>query len=78
MVAILGTVVFASAFAVSVAVIAAMIAPQWRRIARLAAGHREEPFAPLAQLAVAERHIAVRRWASRSSAFDVSRLRAAA
>lgn len=35
------TAVFAGAFAGSVATIAAMVAPQWRRIARLACGHVE-------------------------------------
>lgn len=78
MVAVLGFIVFAGAFLVSCAVIAMMVAPQWRRILSLATGHREEMFAPLAQLAVAERRIAVRRWASRPVPPAISRLRAAA
>lgn len=56
--------IFAGAFILSVTVIYAMIAPQWRRILDLAAGNPERAFAPLQTLATAERRIAVRRWAS--------------
>ena len=58
--------VFASAFAVAVMVIVSSIAPQWRRIMRLAAGHIEPSFQPLQTLALAERRIAVRRRVSAS------------
>ncbi|HEX8554388.1 MAG TPA: hypothetical protein VF695_06750 [Sphingomonas sp.] len=64
MMMVVGTLIFAGAFAVSLAVIALAVGPQWRRIGRLAMGHVEAPFAPLATLAHAERRIAVRRWAS--------------
>lgn len=64
MMLVVGTLIFTGAAAVSVAVIGMAVGPQWRRIVRLAAGQIEEPFAPLATLAHAERRIAVRRWAS--------------
>lgn len=64
MVAVVGFLVFATAMAVSVGVIAAMVVPQWQRIARLAAGRVEPEFQPLSLLAGAERRIAVRRWAA--------------
>ena len=56
--------IFTGAFILSITVIYAMIAPQWRRILNLAAGNPERSFAPLQTLAIAERRIAVRRWAS--------------
>ena len=56
--------VFAGAMAMALAAIWTTVAPQWRRVLRLAAGHVELPFQPLAQLAHAERRIAVRRWAA--------------
>lgn len=74
----LGITVFAGALATSSAVIWTSVAPQWRRIARLASGHVEPSFAPLAQLAVAERRIAVRRWAAAPIPAAMNRLRAAA
>ena len=61
---VVSALLFSSALAVSVAVIALAIGPQWRRIARMAMGHVEPSFAPLETLALAERRIAVRRWAS--------------
>ena len=78
MIAIFGVMIFAGALATSVAVIAAMIAPQWRRIASLAAGNVEAEFTPLRALAIAERRIAVRRWATASAPASVNRTRAAA
>ena len=78
MIAFLGFVIFAGAFAASVAVIAMMVAPQWQRIMSLATGHVEPSFAPLAQLAGAERRSAVRRWAGRPVPAAINRLRAAA
>ena len=78
MMMVVGSLVFTAAFAVAAFVIYAMIAPQWRRIMRLAAGHVEEPFAPLASLAQAERRIAVRRWASAPAPASPHRLREAA
>jgi len=77
MVAILSTMIFAGALATSIGVIAAMIAPQWRRIASLATGHLEPSFTPLRTLAIAERRIAVRRWAA-APAPVAGRMRAAA
>ncbi|NYD90258.1 hypothetical protein [Sphingomonas melonis] len=78
MVAVVSVLVFAGAFAVAAGVIAATVAPQWQRIVRLASGHVEPAFAPLSQLASAERRIAVRRWASAPVPAGVRRLRAAA
>ena len=78
MVAVLGVVVFAGAFLTAVGVIAATVAPQWRRIVSLASGNVEPAFAPLSQLASAERRIAVRRWASAPLPAGVNPLRAAA
>lgn len=56
--------VFTGAMALAVAAIWSTVAPQWRRIAALAAGRIEQPFQPLADLAQAERHIALRGWAT--------------
>ena len=78
MVAVIGFTVFAGAMALSIGVIAMMVAPQWQRIMSLATGHREVGFAPLATLAVAERRIAVRRWAAQPVPPAFSRMRAAA
>ena len=78
MVAVISFTIFAGALAVSIGVIAMMIAPQWQRIASLATGHREMGFAPLATLAVAERRIAVRRWAAQPVPPAFSRMREAA
>jgi hypothetical protein len=78
MMAVLGVLVFTGAFALSVGVIASMVLPQWRRIARLASGQLEAPFSPLAELAVAERRIAVRRWAAAPVPAELRRFRAAA
>jgi hypothetical protein len=64
MMEVVGSLVFVGALGLALAVIWTSVAPQWRRIARLAAGRVEEPFAPLASLAMAERRIAVRRWAA--------------
>lgn len=62
--AMVATAVFVGAMALALGVMWTSIAPQWRRIARLALGHVEEPFHPLDTLARAERRIAVRRWAA--------------
>ncbi len=78
MVATFSVLVFVGAFLAAVGVIAATVAPQWRRIVRLASGNTEPAFAPLSQLASAERRIAVRRWASAPIPAAVRRLRAAA
>ena len=64
MMQVLDAAIFAGAFGFSAATIAAMLAPQWQRIVALASGHREETFAPLRQLALAENRIAVRRWSA--------------
>lgn len=78
MVAVVSVLVFAGALLVAVSVIVASVAPQWQRIARLAMGNVEPAFAPLSQLASAERRIAVRRWASAPTGVDARPLRAAA
>lgn len=78
MVAAVSVLVFVGAFLAAAGVIAATVAPQWRRIVSLAAGNVEPAFSPLSQLASAERRIAVRRWASAPVPAGVRRLRAAA
>lgn len=78
MVAIISSIILVGAAALSVGVIVAMVAPQWRRIARLAMGQVEPQFMPLRTLAIAERRIAVRRWAALPTPAPVSRLRVAA
>jgi len=77
MMALIGTLIFIGAMALSVAMIATTVAPQWRRIMRLASGRVEAGFMPLATLAQAERRIAVRRWAA-APALATYRSRAAA
>ena len=78
MMTVISILVFAGAFALSAGVIAAAVGSQWRRIARLASGRVEEGFAPLGQLALAERRIAVRRWASAPVPASIRRMREAA
>lgn len=78
MVAAFSVLVFVGAFLAAVGVIAVTVAPQWRRIVSLASGNTEPAFAPLSQLASAERRIAVRRWASAPIPAAVRQLRAAA
>ena len=76
--AVLGIMVFSGAFGTASVAIASTVAPQWRRILRLAAGYPETAFAPLSSLVHAERRIAVRRWASAPIPAPIRRLRAAA
>ena len=77
MMAMIGTVIFTGAMALAMAAIWLSIAPQWRRIVRLATGNVEQPFHPLEQLARAERRIAVRRWSASPSSVP-ARMRVAA
>jgi hypothetical protein len=77
MMGMVAMLVFAGAMALALGVIWSTVAPEWRRIARLAAGHIEEPFQPLAGLTRAERRIAVRRWAAAPLPAPLRRLRAA-
>lgn len=76
--ALVGGLAFAGAMMASLVVMFVTIAPQWRRIVGLMLGQREAGFAPLATLAVAERRIAVRRWAAQPIPSAIRRLRAAA
>lgn len=76
--AVIGTLVFTGALALSIGVIAMSVGPQWRRILRLASGQVEQSFAPLEQLARAERRIAIRRWATASVPAPLRRTREAA
>ena len=71
-------VIFSGAMAGALLAIWSTVAPQWRRIARLAAGEVEQPFQPLHALAVAEQRIALRRWAATPVPVALRRLRAAA
>ena len=68
MMIVVSVLIFTGALVAAIATIAMMIAPQWRRILHLATGHVEPAFTPLATLVVAERRIAVRRWAAGSPA----------
>lgn len=77
MMTLISMVVFAGAMALAVAAIWTTVAPQWRRIVRLASGQVDQPFQPLAGLAQAERRIALRRWAG-SSRSVIRQRRAAA
>lgn len=63
MMGLLSVTVFSGAMALAAMSLWSSVAPHWRRIVRLAAGHVEQPFMPLADLARAERRIAVNRWA---------------
>ena len=78
MVAVLSLMIFSGAFVAAVAVIASSMAPQWQRIMSLAAGNIEASFSPLAELAIAEQRIAVRRWASAPVPASLRRSREAA
>jgi hypothetical protein len=75
---VLSFMVFAGAFAVAGMMIVSSITPQWDRIVRLALGNVEPAFQPLRTLAVAERRIAVRRWASTTAPSSARRWNAAA
>lgn len=73
--------VFAGAMALALMVIWSTVAPQWRRIVRLAAGGTDGtdmPFQPSADLASAGSRIVVSRWAAASVVVAPRRLRAAA
>ena len=61
MMQMLAGLAFSGAAAMAGATIYSSVAPQWRRILRLAAGYPETAFAPLTRLVEAERRIAVRR-----------------
>lgn len=76
MMTVFSVVVFLSAFTTAAGVIGSSVAPQWRRIARLATGEVEQPFALPATLTYAESQIAVRHWATAQA--PASRLREAA
>lgn len=78
MMALVSILVFTGAFALSAGVIALAVGPRWRRILQLAIGRVEPGFAPLEQLARAERRIAVRRWASAPSLVSLHPMREAA
>lgn len=77
MTALLGILVFSGAMALSVGVILASIVPQWRRIVSLASGQAGSTWALTGDQSVAERRIAVRRWAA-TSCRSVRTLRAVA
>ncbi len=76
MMTVLAIVIFLGAFAAAASVIGLSVAPQWQRIVRLATGHIEESFLPLAAPAYAERRVSVRYSATIQA--RVSRLRVAA
>ncbi|WP_174285880.1 hypothetical protein [Sphingomonas bacterium] len=75
---VIDIMVFSGAFVAASATIAMTVAPQWHRIVRLAAGHPETAYAPLASLVHAERRIAVRHWAAAPILAPIRQLRAAA
>lgn len=76
--AVLSILVFAGAFALSVTLIATSVAPQWKRIVRLAMGHVEPAFTTVGTVMVADRRITVRRWASTQTLVSSRKWRAAA
>ena len=76
--AMIDIMIFSGAFGAAVTVMAVTVAPQWRRIVRLASGQPDVAFAPLSSLVHAERRIAVRRWASAPVPAPIHRLRVAA
>ena len=78
MMALMSMMVFTGAMALALMAIWSTVAPDWRRIVRLAAGQMEQPFQPLGVLTQAERRIAVRHWATASVPAVVRRSRAAA
>ena len=79
MMIVVSVLIFMGALVAAIGTIVMMIAPQWRRILHLATGHVEPAFTPLATLVVAERRIAVRRWAASSPVpSSLARRRAAA
>lgn len=78
MMAFAAMAVFTGAMAMALAAIWSTVAPQWRRIARLATGQVEQPFQPLGALAQAERRIAIRRWAMAPLPASARSFRAAA
>ncbi len=61
---VVGMVVFSGAAGLAGSTIWSSVAPQWRRIVRLATGIPDVSYAPLSQLVQAERRIDVRRWSS--------------
>ena len=77
MMMVVSALVFAGAMTLSLAAMWLTVAPQWQRVLRLASGQADRPFHPLEQLALAERRIAVRRWAATPAYAPVRRLRAA-
>lgn len=78
MMAVVDGLVFASACAMALMVIIMSVAPQWRRIMRLASGHVEPAFRPMQTLTIAERRVVVRRWTSASIQARLARMHEAA
>ena len=78
MMALVVMAVFTGAMALALAAIWTTVAPEWRRVANLAAGHIEHPFQPLGSFAPTERSIAVRRWMVAPAPAVVRPLRAVA
>ncbi|MGI4732069.1 MAG: hypothetical protein ACRYFW_10000 [Janthinobacterium lividum] len=64
MIQVVDTLMFSGAAAAAGTVIWSSVAPQWRRIVDVATGRPDPYFAPLSQLAQAERRIAIRRWST--------------
>lgn len=68
MIVALSIVVFVGAFVIASYAICATVLPRFARIADALAGRPQAAFAPLSSLVLAERRIAVRRWAANSQA----------
>ncbi len=64
MMAVIGMMIFTGAMAIAVAAIWVSVAPQWRRIVRIAGGDVEQRFSPATTPVRADRRVVVRRWAS--------------
>lgn len=77
MMAVVATMVFVGAATLAMAAMWATLAPQWQRVARLAAGHFEQPLYSCDQLARAEHRVPVRRWAVAPVSVPTLQLRAA-
>ena len=62
MMTLVAMAVFLGAMTLALAAIWSTVAPEWRRIARVAGGRAEGPFQPLSDITSAGRRVAVRRW----------------
>lgn len=69
--------VFLGAMTLALAAIWSTVAPEWRRIARVAGGRADEPVQSLSDITLAGRRVAVRRWVPAPAHVSSHRRRAA-